>query len=77
MTIPFNHDVIPLVPNNGTDFGTDQSDKILSNKEKPIILELVKDPETTYNSRAIASLLGKKYIERIGNKKTGFCKIIR
>jgi DNA-binding MarR family transcriptional regulator len=55
-----------------------------------VILELIKNPENTYNqltsemgvsrrsvSRAVASLVEKKYIERVGNNKLGFWKIIR
>ena len=56
VTIPFNQNVIPFVPNNGTDVGTNdtinQSDGLLSDKEKQIILELVKNPGATYDSLA-------------------------
>lgn len=94
VTIPFNRNVIASVPNNSTDYGTnngtDYPNSLLSDKEKRIILELVKEPEATYDclaaetgfsrrsvSRAIASLVEKQYIERVGNNKSGFWKIIR
>jgi DNA-binding MarR family transcriptional regulator len=82
------------VPQRGTDHGTDGGDirlqEDLSDTEKRVILELIKNPENTYNqlasemgvsrrsvSRAVASLVKKKYIERVGNNKLGFWKIIR
>ncbi|MGI6681041.1 MAG: RNA-binding domain-containing protein [Bdellovibrionota bacterium] len=62
----------------------------LSDTEKKLILELVQEPEITYSqlaskigisrrtvSRVINSLVQKKYIERVGDNKSGFWKIIR
>ncbi|MBP7161230.1 MarR family transcriptional regulator [Myxococcota bacterium] len=53
-------------------------------------MELIKNPEITYSqlaseigvsrrtiSRAMASLVKKEFIERVGNNKSGFWKIIR
>jgi predicted HTH transcriptional regulator len=94
VTLPFNQAVLASVPQNGTDDGTDDEsirlNEDLSDTEKKVILELIKNPENTYNqlaseigvsrrtvSRAVASLVEKKYIERIGNNKTGYWKIIR
>ena len=90
VTIPFNEKVLASVPTIGTDPGTNVSKEDLTQSEKMIILELVRNPKATYNqlsaetgisrrsvSRAITSLSEKKYIERVGNNKTGFWKIIR
>jgi len=62
----------------------------LSDTERLAILELIKNPEITYSqlaseigvsrrtiSRAMASLVKKEFIERVGNNKSGFWKIIR
>jgi predicted HTH transcriptional regulator len=94
VTLPFNQAVLASVPQLGTDEGTDDEgirlNEDLSNTEKKVILELIKDPGNTYNqlaseigcsrrtvSRAVASLVEKKYIKRIGNNKSGFWKIVR
>lgn len=94
VTLPFSQSVLASVPQRGTDHGTDGGDirlqEDLSDTEKRVILELIKNPENTYNqlasemgvsrrsvSRAVASLVEKKYIERVGNNKLGFWKIIR
>lgn len=92
--LPFNQAVLASVPQIGTDDGTDDKgirlNEDLSNTEKKVILELIKNSKYTYNqlaseigisrrtvSRTVASLVEKKYIERIGNHKSGFWKIIR
>ncbi|NLJ65208.1 MAG: winged helix-turn-helix transcriptional regulator [Christensenellaceae bacterium] len=94
VTLPFNQAVLASVPQIGTDHGTDDKgirlNEDLSDTEKKLILELIKNPKYTYNqlaseigisrrtvSRTVASLVEKKYIERIGNNKSGFWKIIR
>ncbi len=94
VTLPFNQAVLASVPQIGTDHGTDDKgirlNEDLSDTEKKLILELIKNPKYTYNqlaseigisrrtvSRTVASLVEKKYIERIGNHKSGFWKIIR
>jgi len=94
VTLPFNQAVLASVPQIGTDGGTDDKgirlNEDLSDTEKKLILELIKNPKYTYNqlaseigisrrtvSRTVASLVEKKYIERIGNHKSGFWKIIR
>ena len=94
VTLPFNQAVLASVPQIGTDDGTDDKgirlNEDLSDTEKKLILELIKNPKYTYNqlaseigisrrtvSRTVASLVEKKYIERIGNHKSGFWKIIR
>ena len=77
--------MLASVPTVGTEYGTDYLHKDLSGAEEKVILELIKNPYATYDqlaletgisrrsiSRAIASLSEKKYIERIGNNKTGF-----
>jgi len=94
VTLLFNQAVLASVPQIGTDDGTDDKgirlNEDLSDTEKKLILELIKNPKYTYNqlaseigisrrtvSRTVASLVEKKYIERIGNHKSGFWKIIR
>ncbi|MGI6579386.1 MAG: RNA-binding domain-containing protein [Saccharofermentanales bacterium] len=94
VTLPFNQAVLASMPQIGTDDDTDNKDirlnEDLSDTEKKLILELIKNPKYTYNqlaseigisrrtvSRTVASLVEKKYIERIGNHKSGFWKIIR
>jgi len=92
VTIPFNPNVLASVPKNGTDHGTDGVGvrSSLSDTERLAILELIKNPEITYSqlasgigvsrrtiSRAMASLVKKEFIERVGNNKSGFWKIIR
>jgi ATP-dependent DNA helicase RecG len=94
VTLPFNQAVLASVPQNGTNDDTDDEsirfNEDLSDTEKKVILELIKNPRNTYNhlaseigvsrrtvSRAVASLVEKKYIERIGNNKSGYWKIIR
>ncbi len=94
VTLPFNQAVLASVPQIGTDDGTDDKgirlNEDLSDTEKKLILELIKNPKYTYNqlaseigisrrtvSRTVSSLVEKKYIERIGNHKSGFWKIIR
>ena len=75
---------------DGTDDKGIRLNEDLSGTEKKLILELIKNPKYTYNqlaseigisrrtvSRTVASLVEKKYIERIGNHKSGFWKIIR
>jgi len=75
---------------HGTDGGDIRLQEDLSDTEKRVILALIKNPENTYDqlasemgvsrrsvSRAVASLVEKKYIERVGNNKLGFWKIIR
>lgn len=62
----------------------------LSDTEEQILSELIKNPKSTYNqlaseigvsrrtvSRALASLVEKKFIKRIGNNKSGFWKVMR
>ena len=79
-----------LGTNHGTDDKGIRLNEDLSGTEKKLILELIKNPKYTYNqlaseigisrrtvSRTVASLVEKKYIERIGNHKSGFWKIIR
>ncbi len=64
--------------------------KDLTDTEKEAILVLVEKPDITYDklaleinvsrrtvARTIASLTEKKYIERVGNNKVGFWKVIR
>jgi ATP-dependent DNA helicase RecG len=94
VTLPFNQAVLASVPQIGTDDGTDDKgirlNEDLSDTEKKLILELIKNPKYTYNqlaseigisrrtvSRTVASLVEKNYIERVGNHKSGFWKIIR
>lgn len=75
---------------DGTDDKGIRLNEDLSDTEKKLILELITNPKYTYNqlaseigisrrtvSRTVASLVEKKYIERIGNHKSGFWKIIR
>ena len=79
-----------LGTNHGTGDKGIRLNEDLSGTEKKLILELIKNPKYTYNqlaseigisrrtvSRTVASLVEKKYIERIGNHKSGFWKIIR
>lgn len=79
-----------LGTNHGTDDKGIRLNEDLSGTEKKLILELIKNPKYTYDplaseigisrrtvSRTVASLVEKKYIERIGNHKSGFWKIIR
>lgn len=94
VTLHFNQAVLASVPQIGTDDGTDDKgirlNEDLSDTEKKLIMELIKNPKYTYNqlaseigisrrtvSRTVASLVEKKYIERVGNHKSGFWKIIR
>ncbi len=66
------------------------ADDILTVNEKKILLELVNNPMVPYDtlvkelkisrrtvSRVFSSLTEKGYIERIGNNKTGYWKVIR
>lgn len=78
---------------SGTNHGTDSDinhDDELSKNESTIILELIKNPTITYAelareagvsrrtvSRALATLVEKKYIERVGNNKSGYWKVIK
>ena len=90
VTIPFDQDVLASVPAYGTNPGTDHIKEDLTDAEKAVILEIVKTPDITYNqlsavtgisrrsvSRAIASLVDKGYIQRVGNNKTGFWKVMQ
>jgi predicted HTH transcriptional regulator len=84
VTLPFSQ------ADDGTDDKGIRLNEDLSGTEKKLILELIKNPKYTYNqlaseigisrrtvSRTVASLVEKKHIERIGNHKSGFWKIIR
>jgi len=90
VTIPFDKEVMASVPKFGTDSGTDAGDFGLSKNEQSVILELIKNPKITYSgiadetgiarrtvSRVIASLIERQYIEREGNNKSGYWRIIR
>ena len=93
VTIPFDKEVLESMPkiNTGTESDSFQTqDETLSQNERSVILELIKDPEITYNeisnetglskrtiSRVITTLLERKYIERIGNNRLGRWKVIQ
>ena len=90
ITIPFNRNVLALVPNGGTNDVTDNQTSELSDAEKKVILELIKNPHSTYEqmaqeigisrrsiSRVLTALQEKKYIKRIGNNKSGYWTVIR
>lgn len=92
VTIPFDSVVMASVPKFGTNNDTDTQNREagLSKNEQIVILELIKNPRITYSemvtatgisrrtvSRVIAALIEKKYIEREGNKKTGYWRIAR
>lgn len=90
VTIPFNPKAMASVPYNGTDNGTDYRAGDLSEPEKKVILEIIKDPHASYDvlsdetgmsrrtvSRIISALKEKGYIKRIGNNKNGFWTVIR
>lgn len=75
--------------NDGTDGDASYTDDLTEN-ESCIILELIKKPTITYAelareagisrrtvSRVLATLVEKKYIERVGNNKSGYWKVIQ
>ena len=72
--------------NGGTNFGTVKN---LTDKSKTTLLELIKNPKISYDelsiqtkiprrtiSRILDDLKNKGFIERVGNNKSGFWKII-
>lgn len=80
VTLPFSQAVLASVPSCGTDHGTNDKDiclnEDLSDTEKKLILELIKNSKYTYNqltseigisrrtvSRDVASLVGKNILK--------------
>lgn len=93
VTIPFDMSVTTSVSKleagGGSTIPGGQSEP-LSRNEEAVILELVKNPKTTYSelvsetgisrrtvNRVITNLIEKKYIKRVGNRKSGYWCIVR
>ncbi|WP_066925045.1 winged helix-turn-helix transcriptional regulator [Murdochiella massiliensis] len=74
----------------GTSANMKELDPFLTDTQQAVLLEPVRRPKATYNglaaeigvsrrtvSRAIAALVDREYIERVGNNISGFWEIIR
>ena len=73
VTIPFDREVMALMPRVGTNVGTndgtipgaDSSDPELTENEKRIVLELVKSPKLTYAELADETGLSRRSVSRV------------
>lgn len=73
VTIPFDREVMALMPRVGTNVGTndgtipgaDSSDPELTENEKRIVLELVKSPKLTYAELADGTGLSRRSVSRV------------
>lgn len=93
VVIPFNKKVTNTLDtgkNTGKNYGKNLEDDKLTENEKRVLLELIGNPSIPYDqlvvglkisrrtvSRVFVSLVEKGYIERVGNNKTGYWKIIK
>ncbi|MDO4499882.1 MAG: putative DNA binding domain-containing protein [Erysipelotrichaceae bacterium] len=90
VTIPFDKEVMALMPRVGTVEELPFIYNPLTLNEQMVMEELINNPELTYDeltgltglsrrtvSRVICSLIDKGNIERIGNNKKGYWKILK
>ena len=87
--IPFNKEITSKI-DDGKNVGKNLLDTELKDNEKRVLLELISNPSIPYDqlvsdlklsrrtiSRIFVSLVEKGYIERVGNNKTGYWKVIK